>query len=513
MSARALPALVVAALLALLAIPGPAARASQPASAARATPRVVSGTTGPAIPWQVALVPANDGAVVTPLQAYCGGVLRDAWHVLTAAHCVADADASSVAVAAFSGPRSAPGPDAQVQRVQGITTSPAYRASTEGMDVALLTLAAPLAGTPMPLPAPGADDTGSAALVSGWGDADALTPGPQQPDALLRGVVRLLPDRACGMYAPYYRADTMLCAGATGPGVVTDACQGDSGGPLVRHDGGSVGPDGVTDLGHYDRVVGLVSWGVSCGDGRFPGVYTRLASPAVQSIAALADPPFRPDATGAAPAVQGLLAPGGTAHCTPGRWSIDLLTREYTWRSVGAGGDVRLEGIGPDLPVGAALVGRALSCEERVSSAGGTRTRAGGAPYAVVATLAQAQALSGARTRRPATGADLTPPTASITRGSCRTGRCALTVVARQSSRPARAVRVTYARTSGCPTRGAARRRCSAPRSLRVARVAGGVFRGTTRRLPRARWRFVAVATGAAKLHSRQAVRVLRVGR
>lgn len=538
MSARAVPALVAVVLLALLAIPGrpadaalsssraPAGIAAAPPSAASAAsaaaspraaagPRVVGGAAGPAIPWQVALVPANAGAVVTPLRVFCGGVLRDAWHVLTAAHCVADVDASSVAVAAFPGTRSAPGPGAEVRPLQGITTPPAFRASTEGLDVALLTLAAPVSGAPLPLPAPGQDDTGSAALVSGWGDADPVSPGAQQPDALLRGVVRVLPDARCALYGAYFRAETMLCAGATGPGVVADACQGDSGGPLVRHDGGPVGPDGVTDLGHYDRVVGLVSWGVSCGDARLPGVYTRLAAPAVQAVAAAPSPPFRPDATGPAPSVEGLLAPGQTAHCAPGRWSVDALTREYTWRSAGSTGDVRVEGVGPDLPLGAAHVGRVLACEERVSSPGGTRTRSSGARHPVAATLEQARQLAAAEGRETGSprAVDLAAPTAAITRGRCRAGRCALAVVARQSSRPAKAVRVTYARTSGCPRRGAARRRCAAPRTLRVARVSGGVFRGTTARLPRARWRFVAVATGTAKLRSRKAVRVLRVAR
>lgn len=50
----------------------------------------------------------------------------------------------------------------------------------------------------------------------------------------------------------------MFCAGSPGH----DSCQGDSGGPIIR---GNV-------------LVGLVSWGVLCGEPGYPGVYTNLAN-------------------------------------------------------------------------------------------------------------------------------------------------------------------------------------------------------------------------------------------
>jgi secreted trypsin-like serine protease len=54
---------------------------------------------------------------------------------------------------------------------------------------------------------------------------------------------------------------SMLCAG----GAKADACQGDSGGPLV-----------LRSKTEGDVLVGIVSWGESCGKQFKYGVYTRV---------------------------------------------------------------------------------------------------------------------------------------------------------------------------------------------------------------------------------------------
>ena len=64
-----------------------------------------------------------------------------------------------------------------------------------------------------------------------------------------------------GSYSIY---DSMICAGYPEGG--KDACQGDSGGPLVcKHNGKAI-------------ITGIVSWGISCADADYPGVYSRVTT-------------------------------------------------------------------------------------------------------------------------------------------------------------------------------------------------------------------------------------------
>lgn len=50
----------------------------------------------------------------------------------------------------------------------------------------------------------------------------------------------------------------MICTGYRSGG--KDSCSGDSGGPLVIN----------------NKLVGIVSWGLSCAEPNRPGVYTRV---------------------------------------------------------------------------------------------------------------------------------------------------------------------------------------------------------------------------------------------
>lgn len=59
-------------------------------------------------------------------------------------------------------------------------------------------------------------------------------------------------------YSKYVKLTArQLCCTSNGQ----DSCQGDSGGPLVN--------DG--------KQIGIVSWGMGCGDDAFPGIYSKVS--------------------------------------------------------------------------------------------------------------------------------------------------------------------------------------------------------------------------------------------
>jgi len=100
---------------------------------------------------------------------------------------------------------------------------------------------------------------GSLAVVSGWG---ILSPGGSLPSQLQAVEVYITSRAVCNSAYAAYGGITvnMICAAVPGGG--KDACNGDSGGPLVV--GG--------------KLVGIVSWGLSCALADYPGVYSNVAT-------------------------------------------------------------------------------------------------------------------------------------------------------------------------------------------------------------------------------------------
>eukprot|EP00814_Leptocylindrus_danicus_P010350 CAMPEP_0116032272 /NCGR_PEP_ID=MMETSP0321-20121206/18066_1 /TAXON_ID=163516 /ORGANISM="Leptocylindrus danicus var. danicus, Strain B650" /LENGTH=429 /DNA_ID=CAMNT_0003507667 /DNA_START=46 /DNA_END=1335 /DNA_ORIENTATION=+ len=106
--------------------------------------------------------------------------------------------------------------------------------------------------------APGTD-----LIVMGWGATSSE--GPSSP-ILQEVVVDAKSQAECnGAYNPsgYDITDRMMCAARSTNGVNKDSCQGDSGGPMIDSSSG--------------KQVGIVSWGFSCADPNFPGVYARVS--------------------------------------------------------------------------------------------------------------------------------------------------------------------------------------------------------------------------------------------
>ncbi|KAA8591291.1 trypsin [Etheostoma spectabile] len=90
--------------------------------------------------------------------------------------------------------------------------------------------------------------------VSGWGVTQIYS---YYLSPVLRSVdVRIVP--LCFYYYRGRITSNMLCAGFQLGG--KDSCQGDSGGPLICN-------------GLFE---GIVSWGISCANPYFPGVYTKV---------------------------------------------------------------------------------------------------------------------------------------------------------------------------------------------------------------------------------------------
>ncbi|MGH2903369.1 MAG: serine protease [Solirubrobacteraceae bacterium] len=274
-------------------------------------PRAVASIVGGAstsiarFPFQVALYNPHAGSPAAGF--FCGGVIIDATHVVTAAHCI-DAGArgrvgplDEIEVLAGSTNLSPTDPGSVRDPLTGESFDSSYNPVTNNLDVALLTLARPLWSGPPPsidgvnkiAPLPVEREQAAVstelqagqpvvATVSGWGDVDpAPTDGPGYPNALQSVRVPLVSEALCGEdYAGIEQTITpsMLCAGGSRPR--TDSCYGDSGGPLVVDRDTPAEPPG-------DYVLaGLVDFGNGCAQPGYPGVYTRIASPEVVNFLA-----------------------------------------------------------------------------------------------------------------------------------------------------------------------------------------------------------------------------------
>lgn len=228
-----------------------------------------------AYPWVVSLGVRN-----TPhtIGHFCGAVLVQHSWALTAAHCVSKIelvgaamnvvadDYRKIEILAGTNFLSSGGTARSIDRV---IVHPDYRTGMNNVpenDLALLHLANATTQDVIPLMQQSQADEffkdDSRILIAGWGKVEF---GADQPlsNNLLQAFVSVLDKNSCNNKDIYggLVEDSMLCAGL---GVV-DACQGDSGGPAMAYiDGNPV-------------LAGIISWGVSCGSGKYPGVYVQVS--------------------------------------------------------------------------------------------------------------------------------------------------------------------------------------------------------------------------------------------
>jgi trypsin len=280
---------------------------SMSAPATAVSPRAVVSVVGGArvrisrFPFQVALYDPRLGPLKTSV--FCGGVIVDARHVITAAHCLAGMGrgpggvSRDIGVLAGSARLDRPDPGSVRDPALQVSIDPSYDPASSDYDIGIITLKRPLwrgslapspngasAIAPLAIDAALAADYGAAnatpatvATVSGWGDTNpAPFDRPHYPSALRSVSVPLVPKAPCQeIYAVIKQRITprMLCAG--GSRRPADACFGDSGGPLVvdRENPARPPEDYV--------LVGLVDFGIGCAWLELPAVYTRIGDPAI----------------------------------------------------------------------------------------------------------------------------------------------------------------------------------------------------------------------------------------
>ncbi|XP_018570644.1 proclotting enzyme-like isoform X2 [Anoplophora glabripennis] len=211
-------------------------------------------------PWIAALF--NGG------RQFCGGSLIDNIHILSAAHCVAHMSSWDVARLTVKLGDHNIRTNSEInhveKRVKRVVRHRGFDSRTLYNDIAILTLDSPVDFTqqirPVCLPNGGNDHSGKTATVIGWG---SLRESGPQPAILQEVNIPIWSNRDCklkyGPAAPGGIVEHMLCAGQAN----RDSCSGDSGGPLMVNNG-------------KWTQVGIVSWGIGCGKGQYPGVYTRV---------------------------------------------------------------------------------------------------------------------------------------------------------------------------------------------------------------------------------------------
>ncbi len=471
------------------------------ALAAGAQPRIVHGATTSIeqAPFQVALY---DPQLVDPGEPdnllaaqFCGGVILDATHILTAAHCVTFGGFEAALpeeIKVLAGSADLEHPEAGSKEIAVAATSydPEWDPFGFEHDVGVLTLETPLWEGPTPKIGGGVKiapidfatldpSPGSIATVSGWGLDEPLAPAQELSEAeekadhpaILRSAeVSIVSRSQCsadysGEGLPPFDGQFICAAGSTPP--PADSCYGDSGGPLFS------GTPGEPS----DELLGLVDFGAGCGQEGSPGVYQSVID-AQNRAFARSNPPQAPRNTGE-PTVGGGTTVGQTLTCNPGPW---LGTPEFLYRFYRDESSIvrpfAVKALTPRYSPSATYVTQAGDAGGRIFCVVVARN-AGGLGEAVsdevsIVAAAPPPILIAVPTNPPAPAPTQKPaqPTLRLLSARCRRGACAITVRASKGSGDAQVTKVeaklSFTRRIACRRHGR-RARCTRTFTRRLA--------------------------------------------
>jgi len=222
-------------------------------------------------PWMVALLREEGNTE----KYQCGAALIHPQVVLTSAHCVTCKDTQYKIRAGEWDTRTKDEPLAHQDRnVKTVIIHPQYKPPNLFNDVAVLILESPLEMAEnvdvICLPKQGFVIDEARCFASGWGKDVFGKEGTYQV-ILKKFELPIVPRNICqdhlrttrlGKYFELH--SSFICAGGE-PG--KDTCTGDGGSPLVCP---------IPDLpGRYVQV-GIVDWGIGCGENHIPGVYANV---------------------------------------------------------------------------------------------------------------------------------------------------------------------------------------------------------------------------------------------